>query len=159
MAVRSLFPNRSLQTGLTAAAVAGEDFDAIQRRQDAAGDLSLGEDFVALELLVDGAQHLLEAGQLETAETIAQGVFTEGLRAADPVGEKAGRHLLFQLMKAGQTEDKGEEHGLKDTGRRNQRMAAAVAQVGEMLAELKHLVEVLKETGQLMSWSFLHFYK
>src|SRR5215475_9571651 len=94
----------TLQTGIAAAAVAGEDFDAIQRRHDAALHAAVSKGLVPLQGTIDIYQHGFQRRQRKPAQAIAEDIVLKGTRCANPVLEGGMSDFSLQLLKAAQAE-------------------------------------------------------
>src|SRR5438067_6051554 len=142
----------ALQAGIAATAVAGEDFDAIQGRHNAALHATLIKDFVALERPIDVDQHGLQRRQRKPAQAVAEHVVTEGARRADPVLEGGMSDLGFQLLKAAQTKNKSMKSSQENCRGGNLGCDPGIGHGGSGRAEIEYLVEIAGKGRKLVGW-------
>jgi hypothetical protein len=108
----------TLQAGFAATAITGQDLDTVQGRNDALLYAAGIESFVALERSIGPNQHLLQASQFETGETVPQHVIPEGAIHSDPTLQGRLREFGLQLLESWATGTQTDE---RRPGRRRKR--------------------------------------
>ena len=104
-----------LQARITAAAVTGKHFNAIQRGHDAALHPAGIEGLIAFERSINVHQHGFQPGQRKARKAVSQHVIAEGTVRANPSLQSRLSDFCFHLLKAGQAENEtmkgGQEYG------------------------------------------------
>src|SRR5580658_1029905 len=138
-----------LQTAVAVAAVAGEHFDAVERRHNTALDAIGIENFIPLQCPVDIGLHPLQALQMKAGKAVTQHIVAEGAAGADPALQRGLSHVRFQLLETGQPEYEGMEGRQKDDWRGDIGIASGIGQTGDAGAEVKNLIEITAKGGKL----------
>src|SRR5437867_6930525 len=99
----------ALQATLTAAAETGQHLDAVQSRYQVALYPSLIESLASLQTAVDVHQHGFQGVEVETAQTVPQGVVAKSALGADPALQMRVGQLTVQLLQAGEAKHKAVE--------------------------------------------------
>jgi hypothetical protein len=96
---------------------------------------------------------------VKAGETVPEHIVAEGAIGADPLLQGWLSEFHFQLLKAGQPEGEAMK-GCEEDGRRmDLRLAAGVSQRGGSGAEVKNLVQIAGEGGQIVSRSIFLSHK
>jgi hypothetical protein len=117
------------------------------------------ESFVALERSIGLNQHLLQASQFETGETVSQHVILEGAIHSDPTLQGRLGEFGLQLLKAGQPEHEAMKGGQEDGRSGNFRTLAGIGKLSGGGAKIENLTKITSKGGEFVNRSILPSHK
>ena len=111
---------------------------------------------IALQLAIDGHQHLFERLGGEAGQAVAQGVVAKRTGGPAVLLELGLSEIGLEFFEAAQAEDEAVEQRPEHRGGRDLRILAGIAERREGLSKMEDLVDIGVERWQRVAWSIVH---